>query len=93
MALASSIIYNELPPLHRKAFYMQTNPVLGLPQSRLVNELETSVIREVTAPVVEGDGIKPHKKGQAEELGLACRYTEWTISSLHPSAPTRGFSL
>lgn len=35
---------------------MQTNPVLGLPQSRLVNELETSVIEKVTAPVVLGGG-------------------------------------
>ena len=52
---------------------MQTNPVLGLPQSLLVNELETSVIRKVTAPVVEGDGIKLGKKDQPEELGLACR--------------------
>lgn len=40
---------------------MQTNPVLGLLQSLLVNELETSVIRKVTAPVVEGDRIKLDK--------------------------------
>lgn len=73
MALASSIIYNELPHSIARLFICKRTPVLGLPQSRLVNELETSVIGKVTAPVVEGDGIKPHKKGQAGELGLACR--------------------
>lgn len=52
---------------------MRTNAVLGLLKSLLVNELETSVIRKVTAPVVEGDRIKPDKKDQPEELGLACR--------------------
>jgi len=41
---------------------MQTNPVLGLPQSLLVNELETSVIGKVTAPGVGGGvGIKLDK--------------------------------
>lgn len=66
---------------------MQTNPVLGLPQSRLVNELETSVIEKVTAPVVlgGGDGIKLGK--------TSLQVLSWAIFNPHPPAPFGGFAV
>lgn len=67
---------------------MQTNPVLGLPQSRLVNELETSVIEKVTAPVVLGGGTHGIKLGKT-----SLQVPSWAIFNPHPPAPFGGFAV
>lgn len=73
MALASSIIYNELPHSTAKLFICKRILFWGCRNHCLLMNLKQVLSERLQHQWWWWDGIKLDKKDQPAELGLACR--------------------